>query len=240
MPLDICPSQLRTRKFNSKAGRKHYYFLKKRDCTTRELTTTCCRSSYYIFLSLYQFGKEQNEVQSQLLSEFLLVYCSNKIKSILLRTQNCILYALLMWGKYQDIFFQSKKTREIQGQRECIHPHHQENKVQRTANTNNVLVALVSASGESWKNASLQVSLHFFSQLSLIMLDPFSVPFVCTSYNVFSFSLRKLNITSRNLMLDAFYYHLTRIYIIFSILSSRNTSHTSLLRLLFLSFASCS
>lgn len=90
MPLDSCPSQLRTRKFNSKAGRKHDYFLEKRDCTTRELTTTCCRSSYYLTLSLYLFGKEQNEVQTQLLSEFLLVYCSNKIKSILLRTQKLV------------------------------------------------------------------------------------------------------------------------------------------------------
>lgn len=92
--------------------------------------------------------------------------------------------------KYQDSLSQ-KNPQEIQGQRECIHPHHQQNKVQRTANTNNVLVVLVSASGESWKNASLQVSLHFFSQLSLIMLDPFSVPFVCTSYYVFFVFFKK-------------------------------------------------
>lgn len=110
MPLDSCPSQLRTRKFNSKAGRKHDYFLEKRDCTTRELTTTCCRSSYYLTLSLYLFGKEQNEVQSQLLSEFLLVYCSNKIKSILLRTQKLLYYMRGLHGKKPSLLFSKKKS----------------------------------------------------------------------------------------------------------------------------------
>ncbi len=135
-----------------------------------------------------------------------------------------------------------EKYQEIQGQRECIHPHHQQNKVQRSANTNNVLVVLVSASGESWKNASLQVSLHFFFPNFHLSCSTRSLSrsFVLLTTS-FSFPLRKLNIASRKSceIRMRFYYHLTRIYIIF-LYYLQGTHHTRPSFVFFFSVASCS